>query len=283
MKLVTFLFLALLMASAASAQKGELVDVLVPSESVQAEAARMNAKAFKLLPRGMYEPAAEPSYKDDENPIGIRGGGAFYSFSAKSHSYNQIPEIGLDKGLSAGGFAGLSYGLMKDLGKISLESISIDQPEILFFATYKPRNLVAEIREEQNKRGDYKANGYSYKAHLQYTVGNTYALRAISYDKADTLVVFTIFQKLEDGSLEIVWKQLMSFPVPKPWYSTDAEMTEKMNAILSKESFVGIKGEVKDNIITLRGVPNDRIKNDLSRAFHNLRPVSVNYVAEIEP
>lgn len=280
MKLVPSLFLVLLFASASLAQKTDLPDILIPSESVIAEAARINAQAFKILPRFLLtkEMAA---YKDEEYPLGIRESGAFYSFTAKSHSYNQIPELGLSKGgLSAGGFAGFNYGLMKDLGNVTIESVSVDLPEVLFLATYKPRNLEPDIRAEQRKRSDYKANGYSYKAHLQYTVGNTYVLRAISYDKADTLVAFNIFQKLDDGSLEIVWKELKSFPVPRRWYSTDAEMSKKLNEILAQERFAGIKGEVKDNVITVRGVTNDRLKSDLGREFHSLRPVGINYLTE---
>lgn len=269
-------------ASFAFSQTITLPEILVPSDTAAFAAKRAGAKVFKLLPRGMFDQDTS-TYGDKDNPLGIRGGGAYYSFATELHSYNKMPQIELQKEYLNTGFYGLNYGLMKDLGAIELASVSTDLAEVNFLATYKPRNLIPEIREEQGKRGDYKANGYVYRARLPAIVGHTYVLRAIGYDEFDILVAFQPIAKLENGALEVLWKELKTFPVPKPWYSTDAEMLAKLNTVLSQERFAGIKGEVKDNVITVRGVPNDRIKHELSRELHNLRPVSVNYLAEIEP
>jgi hypothetical protein len=166
---------------------------------------------------------------------------------------------------------------MKDLGQVSVENVNVDQPEVTFLATYSPRNLILEIRAEQSKRGDYKANDHVYRANLPALEGHTYVLRAIAYDQADVLVAFRVVQKLEDGSLEIVWKELKSFPIPRPWYSTDQEMAEKLDRILAVEKFAGIHGEVKDNVITIRGNTSQGTLTDLSRQMHSLRPIKVNY------
>lgn len=171
---------------------------------------------------------------------------------------------------------------MKDLDKIPLESVSLEQPDVLFLATYKPRNVVSEIRAEQAKRGDYIANGFSYKSYLTYSLDNTYVLRAISYDKSDILIAFKIYETSQDGSLEIIWKELKNFPVPRPWHFTDAEMTEKLNAILSKEVFAGVKGEVNENVITIRGITRARIRNELQSELNTLRALDVIYLDEIK-
>jgi hypothetical protein len=77
---VVFLF------SMTVAQKSDLPDVLKPDDASIAEARRLGVNVFKILPRRMFEAKEFNSYKDEENPIGIRGGGAYYSFTTESHS-----------------------------------------------------------------------------------------------------------------------------------------------------------------------------------------------------
>ena len=75
----------------------KLPSVLVPDAASFADAGLPGVEVFKLLPRGTYKDA-DGSYKDEGNPLGLRGGGAYYSFSRHSHSYNQVPQIQLEAG-----------------------------------------------------------------------------------------------------------------------------------------------------------------------------------------
>src|SRR5438128_10365366 len=82
------------------AQSEKLPDILKPDAASEAEVQRIGGKVFKVVPRDMFPDPLDLSYsyKDEDNPIGIRGGGAYFSFSSGLHSYNRTPQIGLEQG-----------------------------------------------------------------------------------------------------------------------------------------------------------------------------------------
>ena len=184
----------LLLFAATAFIRAQNPGLLNPSEAACAEAERLGAKAFKLLPRGMFKDPKDSS-KDEDNPLGVRGGGAFYSFSTGSHSYNKIPQISLEKdsSLLAGYFYGYNYSLVMDMGRVPLDAVSLEDSKIFFLSNYKSPGPISEIQSEHERLSDIsRANGFMFMTWLPTTVGRTYVFRVISFDEADLLVAFQI-------------------------------------------------------------------------------------------
>lgn len=184
--------------------KNSINEYLAPDAKDMAEAAGVGAEVFRIIPRGKID-----------FQIGVRGGGAYYSFSTKSHDYDSKPQIELQQNNLSVGFAGANYGFIKDLGEISLASINTESYAVDFLANYRPPTNISEIRSEQSKSRDFQIDGITYKRELAAIVGNTYVLRSISFEDADALVAFKIHRKDTDGSLIIFWKMLKEFEKPK--------------------------------------------------------------------
>ncbi len=161
---------------------------------------------FRLLPREIYE-----------GKLSIEGGGAYYSFSTKSHDYQSIAELELDQGELSTGFAGCDFGYIVKIGSIPLNEVNETTPALAYLLNFIPASKdVPAVRKQQSQaiNSGVHTNGYFYLNSTQkpLAVGQTYALRAISYDYADVLVVFRIIDIEKDGSLIIVWKKIKSFP-----------------------------------------------------------------------
>ncbi|MCY7376444.1 MAG: hypothetical protein LH472_10790 [Pyrinomonadaceae bacterium] len=166
-------------------------------------ARKENFKVVRILPREKYD-----------RKLTIQGGGSYYSFSKNSHNYQDTPQISLEQNNLKVGFAGADYGLIADLGEISLADVSKETIEANFLANYKPPVDISEIRIEQRKAWNYEVNDMTYKSSLSVVVGHSYVLRAITFDRADILVALKIYRKDTDGSLIIFWKTLEVFDVP---------------------------------------------------------------------
>lgn len=183
----------------------ELEKILIEPDSTDLEtASEEDLDVFRLLPREKY----------DSVNSRVRGGGAFYSFTKKSHSYNDTPQIKLEQKSLGVGFAGADYGFIADLGKTAIETVSQTR-EGLFFLNYQPAKLEKDARAEHRKFWNFEENGMVLSSRKTAIIGNTYLLRAISFGEADTLVVFKIHRQDTDGSLIIFWKKLKEFDKPE--------------------------------------------------------------------
>jgi hypothetical protein len=161
---------------------------------------------IRLLPREKYD-----------MKLSIRGGGAFYSFSRLSHEYGGGSDIVLEQGKFSVGFAGYDFGFLIDLGETPIEQATPEHPSLQFLLNFTPPLTELEIREQQRQCGyGLQVGEFSYKSHLSATVGHTYALRSISYDRSDTLVALRVVRQDGDGSVVLIWKTLMKFTAPKP-------------------------------------------------------------------
>ena len=210
----TLLLTILLTALSISAfgQTSDLADILKPDPAAVAEAERIGANAVKILPRGMFK-NKEESYTDEDNPIGIRGGGAYYSFTTRSHSYNKTPQIQLQQGNLSVGFAGADYGMIAELGQIELEDANDEIPDLDFLIKYTPSDIESDARVAFRLVADPAPNKTFHRS-IKAVLGNTYALRAISYDEADTLVIFIVHSIEENGSVNLIWKTIADFKKP---------------------------------------------------------------------
>jgi hypothetical protein len=177
--------------------------ILLPAENDVKEAEKQGFAVFRIMPRETYE-----------KKITIRGGGAYYSFTRKTHEYGYGSDIELQQGNLSVGFAGADYGFIYDLGETPLADVTKETNEASFLAGYKPPTIITEIRSEQDKARNYEVNNLTYKENLRAVVGHTYILRSINFGDSDILVAFRVQRKDTDGSLIIFWKPLENFEKP---------------------------------------------------------------------
>lgn len=181
--------------------------ILSPNPDDLSQAEKEGLQVFKILPRGMFD--------ESKNDLSIRGGGAYYSFTKSSHSYNDIPQIELQQDELGVGFYGASYGLIANLENCSLSMAGETAAKITTLLNYQPRQLESEARAEyQTLHRGLEIDGVIFKRRLPAVVGNSYILRAVSFREADTAVIFKIHRRDADGGLIIFWKLLREFEKP---------------------------------------------------------------------
>jgi hypothetical protein len=166
----------------------------------------------RLLPREKYD---DQAYKNStKSSVTIRGGGAYYSFSRRSHDYNSgSPEISLEMGQLSVGFAGANYGGLTSLGDVPVEQITIEHPGVRFLAEYSVPYELPDARSEARRFSQgVPLGGAIYKGRILATVNATYVLRSMNYMASDVLVAFRVVRQDTDGSVIIVWKLLKKYP-----------------------------------------------------------------------
>lgn len=163
----------------------------------------------RLMPRETYD-------LNGKRALAVRGGGAFYSFARSTHEYGYGSDIALEQGHLSVGFAGADYGMLLNVGDVSLDQVASDHVATRALLDYTPPIKEADFRSEHRKLWDgFELSGYSFKSRVPAKVGNTYLLRSISTDTSDILVAFRVTRKDTDGSLILLFKVLKKFPVPK--------------------------------------------------------------------
>lgn len=187
--------------------------VLAVADSDRAEFAAFLSQPqtgiIRLLPRETYDGSAKRA-------LAIRGGGAYYSFVRKTHEYGYGSDIELAQNYLSVGFAGADYGLLLNLGDVSLEQVANDHVATRALLDYTPPVREAEVRAENRKLWQgIELSGFTFKGRVPAKVSNTYLLRSISMETSDTMVVFRIVRKDTDGSLILIYKVLKTFPKPK--------------------------------------------------------------------
>jgi hypothetical protein len=188
---------------------------LAPSEEDRAAYAEFLAQPetglIRLLPREVYDP-----YVNKKAALTVRGGGAYYSFSLRSHEYGYATDLGFEQGSLQVGFGGADYGMLAKLDGARLQDISTELPGVIFLAKYSAVSHEPEARGEQRRFGaGTTIDGMPYKERVPVEVGATYVLRSINYSESDVLVAFRVVRQDTDGSIVIAWRLLQKYPVPK--------------------------------------------------------------------
>jgi hypothetical protein len=230
-----FVAVLLALSQSAVAQSESREDVLKQIETKRAELSALEKKflapsaedraAYKeflsqpdtglirLLPRDVYESEV---YKKNQKTLTIRGGGAYYSFTRLTHEYGYGSDLSLDSGYLSVGFAGADYGLLIELGDVSLDEITSDYPAALSLADYAAATDEPQARTEHHSiQVGRILDGATYKTRVPAKIGTTFLLRSIVYDSSDVLVAFRTVRKDTDGSVIIAWKLLKKFSKPQ--------------------------------------------------------------------
>lgn len=183
---------------------------LAPSEADRAAfgefAGQSDRGLIRLLPRELY---------DKETSLTLRGGGAYYSFTRRTHEYGHGSDISLSQGFLSVGFAGADYGMLINAGDVPLEEVNTEHAKVKFLANYTTVLEEPQARVEQRRfSSGTSIDGVLYSERVRAQVGATYVLRSVNYSNSDVLVALRVVRKDADGSLIIAWKLLKEFPVP---------------------------------------------------------------------
>jgi len=159
----------------------------------------------RLLPREIF----------DKNILSTRGGGAYYSFTGRTHEYGKGTQIGYEQDSLSVSFAGADYGMLVRLGDLPLNAVNSESPAVIFLASYNPAIEEPQARSEYHRFATgVRVENVLYKTHQEAIVNNTYVLRGIHYSDSDVLVAFRIVRKDLDDSIIILWKLLRKYPKP---------------------------------------------------------------------
>lgn len=182
-------------------------EFLAPSAEDRAQFAEFllqpDAGLARILPREKYR-----------EKLTLREGGAYYSFTRLSNSYDRDPQIGLERETLHTGFVGADFGFLASLGDIPIETVGLDHKGVQYLATFMAPSIEPEAREQQRRGAGFTTAGFVYKSSLPTIAGRTYIVRSIGYDRFDVLVAFRVVRQDQDGSLVLVWKKLKEFPTP---------------------------------------------------------------------
>ncbi|HTG15202.1 MAG TPA: hypothetical protein VK747_08025 [Blastocatellia bacterium] len=158
----------------------------------------------RLMPREQYR-----------EKLTVREGGAYYSFTSLSNSYDSDSQIGFEQGTLRTGFAGANFGFLVELGDIPIEKVDLDHPAVRYLAEFVAPTAEPDAREQQRKTSNgFKIADRTYRSSQTASVGRTYVLRSVSYDSSDVLVAFCVVRQDTDGSLILLWKKLKEFSTP---------------------------------------------------------------------
>ncbi len=174
-----------------------------------------NTGLIRLLPREKYD---DQAYKGStKSSVTIRGGGAYYSFTALSHDYNSGgPDLSLEMGSFGVGFAGANYGMLTNLGDVALETVTIEYPGAHYMSEYVVPGEEPAARAEARRFGQgVTVENAVYRSRIPAKLKTTYLLRSITYITSDVLVAFRVVRQESDGSVVIAWKMLKKYPAPK--------------------------------------------------------------------
>ena len=192
-----------------------------------------NTGLFVLLPREKYDPQVNGRHivsriPGDKYPTlgsfqwangrrsgDVRGGGAYYSFTYRTHQYSDDTQLSLEQGHFLVGFSGASYGFLTNLGDVPLESVSLNTPAVNWAATYKRATYFGDARKEYRRFGQgVVVDGITFNGRLPMVPNSTYVLRAINYMNSDVLVAFRVVEVESDGTALILWKLLKRYSTP---------------------------------------------------------------------
>ena len=159
----------------------------------------------RILNRGIFK-----------NELGVRGGGAYFSFVTKSNDYDHIPNIQLQQWGLQSGFHGGDCGFVQALSAENLAAATIDMVPALF--TQKPALFYptsrARLAELWRAQGEPQGpQGPGPEAYPKARVGHVYIVRSIAWNESDVLAAFQVLARDELG-VTFAWKILKKYPKP---------------------------------------------------------------------
>ena len=157
----------------------------------------------RLLPREKWD-----------GKLSTRGGGAYYSFTRRTHEYGHGSDIEMTGGPRSGSRARTSASWRTSATCRSKWSRSTQRRCASSPRSRPPRSKRTRARRTARSATGRREGELVYKGRLSASVGSTYVLRSVDYDNSDVLVAFRVIRKDSDGSVVLLWKMLQEFPKP---------------------------------------------------------------------
>jgi hypothetical protein len=197
-----------------------------------------NTGIIRLIQQNDLDSRYTVDANDLQSTLPIRGGGAYYSFGRKSHSFGPWSDIYLQENVLFTQVANLSIGLFTALGDVPLETVGLQSPGVDFLMKMPIPTGVSEA-SQQVKRNDkgFREGEFAYRSAAQALPNVTYVLRSIGYRRpdflmvipgttvtfssanvyqgADVLIAFRIVRQEADGTVTILWKRLRKASAPQ--------------------------------------------------------------------
>jgi hypothetical protein len=268
--------------------------ILSPSPETQAMFATFlreaNTGLFRLLPAGQYEfnhtVAAD---RDPDTVMPIMGGGAYYSFTERTHKFGPWSDIHLKDNRLIAGPTNIAVGIITNLGDIPLGSVDINTRGIGFIAKLAPPKTYSDLVDLHRRAfHGFEANGVEYGSVITTTPDATYVLRSISYKKdgylvypndpytrldisrlgydgSDVLIAFRIVARHEDGNLEILWKRLQRFQNPKIRGEPQIHSIKSLKFSIDRELSPGTPLTSVISFLDLNGIEH----SDYVKSYHD--------------
>jgi hypothetical protein len=149
-------------------------------------------------------------------PVLYNGAASCYSFSKARYNCDHWAEISLKDGMFRSGFADESLGLLVNLGDVPVESVTLQNAGLRQLAALAaPGDYDSAVNQHKQNIAGFKISSYAFRASMPAEINSTYALRSISYRRADVLVLFRAVRQDADGVVTLVWKRLRTGAPPE--------------------------------------------------------------------
>lgn len=131
--------------------------------------------------------------------VSLPGGGAYFSFTSRSNSYDEGPDIELQRWAFGSGFAGGNVGLVVRLDQRSVDDVTLD--------------VLPDILRLPSATGFYQAVRKRRAPQPAAAVGGVYAVRSVRWGESDVVATFEVLDRGPYG-VSFVWYELETRPTP---------------------------------------------------------------------
>jgi len=187
--------------------------LLTPSAEILAEHADFLAQPDSGICRLLVGDGADSDYR---HAVTKRGGGTYYSFATRDHSYNADPDVSLHPGSFSTGFAGIDLGLVLRVGDVALEEIPDRAWPVPHWLSDESRSawelLWGEITAEDAAHGSaLRLRAEELALRSAPASESTYLLRSRKQGGHDHLVAFRVLLR-DDFGATLAWRVLHRWP-----------------------------------------------------------------------
>lgn len=183
------------------------------------------------------------------------GAGTSFSFRTKNYRIRRLADLTFtNNSFQATGV--LLHGIFVKIGDVPLENVNLQTKGLNYLVSFQPETDYEKARslDRQLSEGIF-SDGFQYRRGFYAVENITYVLRSIAYNgkyfravegvaynefafdkRRDVIVSFRIVRKDSDGSVTILWKELLRKDSPKIKYRKRSDEPK-----FEKDNFMAVK------------------------------------------
>jgi hypothetical protein len=218
-------------------KNAERKPAIVPEEKRRIEPEAADVAAFRRLLK-------KPNYgivkllnstclanADDTNVVSvvdgclnsIPGNGSDFSFRRREHSTADLSDLKFKRGRFIVGSV-FTQGLIIALGETDLEKIELGSDGVGYIVNFKPSTSIDGAKQQTADINRGVSDGrFIYSGSAEIKLDETYVLRSIAYrldrqiddKRCDIVIAFQVVKQDDEGSVTLVWKELLTKESPK--------------------------------------------------------------------